>query len=70
MWVGGVGLQIVREALLVEAQGQALAQGVEDGPNPVVDRVMRLRLIEFAQWVWDEFAISVSRPAILRPSVC
>jgi len=52
--------------LLNEAQRRALAQVVEDGPIPASHGVVRWRLIDLAQWVWDEFAISISRQTLSR----
>jgi transposase len=52
--------------LLDDAQRQALAQIVESGPIPASHGVVRWRLIDLAQWVWDEFAISVSKQTLSR----
>ena len=48
-------------ALLDDAQRQALAQIVESGPIPASHGAVRWRLIDLAQWVWDEFAINISK---------
>ncbi len=53
-------------ALLDDAQRQALAQVVESGPIPASHGVVRWRLIDLAQWVWDEFAISISKQTLSR----
>jgi transposase len=53
-------------ALLDDAQRQALAQIVESGPIPASHGVVRWRLIDLAQWVWDEFTISVSKQTLSR----
>lgn len=53
-------------SLLDDAQRQALAQIVESGPTPASHGVVRWRLIDLAQWVWDEFAISVSKQTLSR----
>ena len=53
-------------ALLDDTQRQALAQIVESGPIPASHGVVRWRLIDLAQWVWDEFAISVSKQTLSR----
>lgn len=52
--------------LLDDAQRRALAQIVESGPIPASHGVVRWRLIDLAQWVWDEFAISVSKQTLSR----
>jgi transposase len=44
----------------------ALAAMVEDGPIPAVHGVVRWRIIDLCQWVWDEFEISVSKQTLSR----
>ena len=39
---------------------------MEDGPQPWRDGVVRWRLIDLAQWVWDEFGVSVSETTVGR----
>jgi len=51
---------------LNDAQRAALRQAVEDGPKPYLDGVVRWRLFDLVQWVWDEFGISVSRQTLGR----
>lgn len=53
-------------ALLDDARRQALAQIVESGPIPSSHGVVRWRLIDLAQWVWDEFAIRISKQTLSR----
>lgn len=48
------------------AQRQALAWIVEDGPIPAVHGVVRWRLIDLAQWIWEEFRISISKQTLSR----
>jgi transposase len=52
--------------LLDDAQRRALAQIVESGPIPASHGVVRWRLIDLAQWVWEEFRIAVSQQTISR----
>jgi transposase len=52
--------------LLDAAQRAALMQVVEDGPLPATDDVVRWRLVDLCQWVWERFAISVSRQTLGR----
>src|SRR3546814_5458830 len=52
--------------LLDEEHRRALAQIVEDGPIPAAHGVMRWRLLDLAQWVWDEFSISISPQTLSR----
>ena len=51
---------------LNEAQRQALARIVESGPIAAAHGVVRWRLIDLAQWVWDEFAIRVAKQTLSR----
>ena len=37
---------------------------IENGPIPAVHGVVRWRIIDLCQWVWDEFEISVSKQTI------
>ena len=46
---------------LNDAQRQALARIVESGPIPAVHGVVRWRLIDLAQWVWEAFGISIAK---------
>lgn len=52
--------------LLDDAQRRALADIVERGPVPAAHGVVRWRLIDLAQWVWDEFAIRISKQTLSR----
>jgi transposase len=52
--------------LLDDAQRRALAQIVESGPIPASHGVVRWRLIDLAQWVWDEFEIGISKQTLSR----
>jgi transposase len=51
---------------LNDAQRRALARIVESGPIPAVHGVVRWRLIDLMQWVWDEFRIAVAKPTLSR----
>jgi transposase len=51
---------------LNEAQREALARIVESGPIPSVHGVVRWRLIDLAQWVWDEFKITIAKQTLSR----
>jgi transposase len=52
--------------LLTAAHRQALLQIVESGPIPAVHGVVRWRLIDLAQWVFEEFRISISKQTLSR----
>jgi transposase len=47
-------------------QRRALSAVVERGPIPAVHGVVRWRLVDLAQWMWEEFHISVSVQTISR----
>lgn len=47
-------------------QRRALLRMVEMGPIPAVHGVVRWRLVDLVQWVWDEFRISISRQTLGR----
>ena len=52
--------------LLDADKRQLLARIVESGPIPAVHGVVRWRLIDLAQWVFDEFAIAISKQTLSR----
>src|ERR1700687_1051272 len=52
--------------LLTHAHRQALLQIVESGPIPAVHGVVRRRLIDLAQWVFEEFRLSISKQTLSR----
>jgi transposase len=47
-------------------QRAALARAIEAGPKPYLDGVVRWRLVDLAQWLWDEFRVSVSETTVGR----
>ena len=53
-------------SLLDDRHREALRQVVEDGPVPAIHGVVRWRLIDLAQWVFDEFRLSVSKQTLSR----
>lgn len=44
----------------------ALAQIIESGPNPAIHGVVRWRIIDLCQWLWDEFQVTISEPTLGR----
>jgi transposase len=52
--------------LLDADKRQALARIVESGPIPAAHGVVRWRLVDLAQWVFDQFAISISKQTLSR----
>lgn len=51
---------------LNDQQRARLAEIVEAGPIPSAHGVVRWRLCELAQWIWDELELSVTRPTLGR----
>jgi len=52
--------------LLDADKRQLLARIVESGPIPAAHGVVRWRLTDLAQWVFDEFAIAISKQTLSR----
>jgi transposase len=52
--------------LLSDAQRRMLAEMIERGPTPAVHGVVRWRLIDLAQWLFEEFRISISKQTLSR----
>jgi transposase len=55
-----------KPALLQAEHRVALAAAVEAGPKPYLDGVVRWRLVDLVQWLWDRFGLSVSRQTLGR----
>ena len=53
-------------AKLDDAQRQALARVVESGPIPAIRGVVRWRLNDLVQWIWEEFAVSLDETTVGR----
>jgi transposase len=51
---------------LTEAHRAALAAIIEQGPTPAVHGVVRWRLVDLGQWVWEEFRVSLSKQTLSR----
>ena len=39
---------------------------VESGPTPAIHGVVRWRLIDLCQWLWEEFRVSVAKQTLSR----
>lgn len=48
------------------AHRAALVEAIERGPIPAAHGVVRWRIIDLMQWLWDEFSVSVSKPTLSR----
>jgi transposase len=44
----------------------ALARAIEEGPAPWRDGVVRWRLVDLVQWLWESFGVSVSETTVGR----
>src|SRR5215213_1403903 len=51
---------------LNESQRQELQRMVDQGPIPSVHGVVRWRLVDLVQWVFDEFRITISKQTLSR----
>ena len=47
-------------------QRQAIADMIERGPIPAVHGVVRWRLIDLAQWIFEEFRITIAKQTLSR----
>lgn len=53
-------------SLLNDEQRQVLMRLVESGPIPAAHGVVRWRLVDLAQWIFEEFRISISKQTLSR----
>jgi transposase len=51
---------------LNDGQRQAIARIIENGPIPAVHGVVRWRLIDLAQWIFEEFRITIAKQTLSR----
>lgn len=51
---------------LNEEHRAALTAAIESGPIPAVHGIVRWRIIDLCQWLWDEFRVSVSKQTLSR----
>ena len=51
---------------LNDAQRHALVEAVESGPIPAINGVVRWRLIDLVQWLYEEFTISLDETTVGR----
>jgi len=52
--------------LLTDAHRPALAAQIDRGPVPALHGVVRWRLCDLSQWLWEEFRVSVSMQTLSR----
>jgi transposase len=48
------------------AHRAALAAVLENGPIPAIHGVVRWRIIDLCQWVWEEFRVSIAKQTMSR----
>ena len=51
---------------LNDVQRQAILRMIESGPIPAIHGVVRWRLIDLAQWIYEEFRITVAKQTLSR----
>ncbi len=51
---------------LNDAHRTALARMIETGPIPAVHGVVRWRVIDLCQWMWEEFRVSIAKQTLSR----
>jgi transposase len=51
---------------LNDAQRLAIVRMIESGPIPAVHGVVRWRLIDLAQWIFEEFRITIAKQTLSR----
>lgn len=51
---------------LGDRQRAALVQMLESGPIPAAHGVVRWRLVDLCQWIWEEFRISIAKQTLSR----
>ena len=51
---------------LNDPQRQAIAQMIESGPIAAVHGVVRWRLVDLAQWIFEEFRITIAKQTLSR----
>jgi transposase len=51
---------------LNDAQRQSVARIIESGPIPAIHGIVRWRLIDLAQWIFEEFRITIAKQTLSR----
>jgi transposase len=55
-----------RSPKLTNTHRAALATQLDEGPIPAIHGVVRWRLIDLIQWLWEEFRLSISKQTLSR----
>jgi hypothetical protein len=53
--------------ILGDRERAALRRIVEDGPIPAIHGVVRWRIVDLMQWLWEELRLSVSKQTMGWP---
>ena len=51
---------------LTQTHRAALATQLDEGPIPAIHGVVRWRLVDLMQWLWEEFRVSISKQTLSR----
>src|ERR1700694_64586 len=51
---------------LSEAHRAALRAAIESGPTAAIDGVVRWRLVDLCQWIWEEFRVGIAKQTFSR----
>src|SRR3981081_2070806 len=52
---------------LTEAHRAALKAVIESGPTAAIDGVVRWRLVDLCQWIWEEFRVGIAKQTLNTP---
>jgi transposase len=55
-----------RSSKLTNTHRAALATQLDEGPIPAIHGVVRWRLVDLIQWLWEEFRVSISKQTLSR----
>jgi transposase len=55
-----------RPSRLTDAHRAALMARIDEGPIPSVHGVVRWRLVDLIQWLWEEFRVPISKQTLSR----
>ena len=59
-------LKAIQPSRLNDAQRQAIGLMIENGPISAVHGVVRWRLVDLAQWIFEEFRITIAKQTFSR----
>ena len=51
---------------LTDSHRAALMARIDDGPIPAVHGVVRWRLVDLIEWLWEEFRVTISKQTLSR----